>query len=75
MALPARAAPETARGRSPRCGYDRVNVAEPGVPLRLMPDPLDVAYAALGNDHAALGDLSLVEKELELTRVLEGPFR
>jgi hypothetical protein len=31
--------------------YDRTNV--PGAPKRMMPDPLDVAFAALGNDQAA----------------------
>jgi Protein of unknown function (DUF3160) len=31
--------------------YDRVNTG--ARPLRMMPDPLDVAYAALGNDQAA----------------------
>jgi hypothetical protein len=31
--------------------YDRVNH---GGPLRMMPDPLDVAFAALRNDHAGL---------------------
>jgi len=30
--------------------YDRVNY--PGVPMRMLPDPLDVAYAALGNNAA-----------------------
>ncbi|HEU4385166.1 MAG TPA: DUF3160 domain-containing protein [Anaeromyxobacteraceae bacterium] len=32
--------------------YDRVVPSVPGAPLRMMPDPLDVAYAALANDHA-----------------------
>jgi hypothetical protein len=31
--------------------YDRVP-ERPGVPLRMMPDPLDVAFAALGNNQA-----------------------
>lgn len=31
--------------------YDRANAA--GAPKRMMPDPLDVAFAALGNDQAA----------------------
>lgn len=43
--------------------YDRVNPG-PGVPLRMMPDPLDVAYAALGNDQAA----ALLAPGLELYR-------
>ena len=38
--------------------YDRVNI--PGVPRRMMPDPLDVAYAALGNNAA----LSLLSAQL-----------
>lgn len=33
--------------------YDRANPDDPSVPKRMMPDPLDVAYAALGNDQAA----------------------
>lgn len=32
--------------------YDRVNLGASGVPLRMMPNPLDVAYAALANDQA-----------------------
>jgi hypothetical protein len=55
--------------------YDRVNPDTPGVPLRLMPDPLDVAYAALANDQAAgllAGDLSLHQyaPQLEGMRLL-----
>ncbi len=33
--------------------YDRVNVAAAGVPRRMMANPLDAAYGALGNDQAA----------------------
>lgn len=55
--------------------YDRVNPGTPGVPLRLMPDPLDVAYAALANDQAAgllADDLALHQyaPQLEATRLL-----
>lgn len=32
--------------------WDRVN--KPGVPWRMLPDPLDVAFGALGNDQAGL---------------------
>jgi hypothetical protein len=39
--------------------YDRVNV--PNVDMRMMPNPLDVAYAALGNDQA----VALLAPELE----------
>ena len=39
--------------------YDRVNV--PGAPMRMMPNPLDVGFAALGNDQAG----ALLAPELE----------
>lgn len=55
--------------------YDRVNPEDPTIPRRMMPDPLDVAYAALGNDQAAslLGaDLALhaYAPQLESLRAL-----
>jgi hypothetical protein len=43
--------------------YDRVP-KRPGVPLRMMPDPLDVAFAALGNNQA----LTLLAPGLERHR-------
>jgi hypothetical protein len=53
--------------------YDRVLHA--GVPKRMLPDPLDVAYGALGNDQAVsllAGDLSThgYAPDLEAMRVL-----
>ncbi|MET0286830.1 MAG: DUF3160 domain-containing protein, partial [Polyangiales bacterium] len=42
--------------------YDRVQIE--GVPQRLLPNPLDAAYAALGNDVA----LPLLQQELETYR-------
>ena len=41
--------------------YDRVNPADASVPRRMMPDPLDVGFAALGNDQAG----ALLAPELE----------
>jgi hypothetical protein len=44
--------------------YDRVNSSDPAVPKRMMPSPLDAAYAALGNDQA----VALLAPELQKYR-------